>query len=141
MMSSINGWQTCFAFGAAIYFIWFFFSLFHKRVKKNLVTTDTKEDTLFSLDHFTFSFLISCNSNTSAETFCECRSTPGLISTSQLSIGFGLPPSLTQANVSSEFSLTGTKMLPASKRLESINKYGAFGRSAGKTFFFVLMTR
>lgn len=35
-----------------------------------------------------------------------------------------------QANVSSEFSLTGTKIFPASKRRESMSRYGGFGRSA-----------
>lgn len=91
--------------------------------------------TIYHFVFFTFSFLISCNSSTSDDTFCECRSTPGLISTSQLNIGFGLPPSLTQANVNSEFSLTGTNILPASKRLESINKYGGFGGSAEMASF------
>lgn len=57
---------------------------------------------------------------------------PGLISTSQLKIGFGFPPSLMQANVSSEFSLTGTKLFPASRRRESMSKYGGFGRSSNQ---------
>lgn len=89
--------------------------------------------TFFSFHRYFTSFFISCNSKTSADTFCEWRSTPGLINTSQLSIGFGLPPSLMQASVSSEFSLTGTKMFPASKRRESISRYGGFGRSVKKT--------
>lgn len=119
--------------------------------------------TSFCIYYTLTSFLVSCNSNTSADTFCECRSTPGLISTSQLewikqkctdfkhwqnfdehnynveygirsfsylSCGLGFPPSLMQANVSSEFSLTGTKIFPASKRRESMSRYGGFGRSA-----------
>uniref|UniRef100_A0A1A9ZPL3 Uncharacterized protein n=1 Tax=Glossina pallidipes TaxID=7398 RepID=A0A1A9ZPL3_GLOPL len=70
----------------------------------------------------TFSFLISSNSISSTETFCACLSTPGLSKTSQVRVGLGLPPSLTQAKFSSEFSLTGTNILPASKRLESMSK-------------------
>lgn len=79
--------------------------------------------------YFTLSFGTSCNSKTSVEIFCACLSTPGLSKTSQVNVGFGLPPSLTQAKLNSEFSLTGTKIFPASKRRESINRYGGFGRS------------
>uniref|UniRef100_A0A182J265 Uncharacterized protein n=1 Tax=Anopheles atroparvus TaxID=41427 RepID=A0A182J265_ANOAO len=61
-------------------------------------------------------------SSTSLEIFCACRSIPGLSRTSQVSDGFGLPPSLTQASVSSEFSFTGMNMLPASSRRESIKR-------------------
>lgn len=88
-------------------------------------------DSIFVVCFFT-SFLISCNSKTSADTFCECRSTPGDMSTSQANTGFGLPPSLMQANISSEFSLTGTKIFPASRRRESMSRYGGFGRSKKK---------
>lgn len=80
----------------------------------------------------TLSFWTSCNSKTSVEIFCACLSTPGLNRTSQVNVGFGLPPSLTQAKLNSEFSLTGTKIFPASKRRESINRYGGFGRSVKK---------
>lgn len=119
----------------------------------HLHTTQTHTDTSTILSYFVCvsvcewvcslcnvlftSFLISCNSKTSADTFCECRSTPGLINTSQLSCGFGLPPSLMQASVSSEFSLTGTKLFPASKRRESMSRYGGFGRSANFQMFYI----
>lgn len=53
----------------------------------------------------------------------------GLSNTSHDKTGFGLPPSLMHAKLSSEFSLTGTKIFPASSRRESINKYGGFGGS------------
>lgn len=79
----------------------------------------------------TFSPLISSSSSTSADTFWACRSTPGLRSTSQVSVGRGFPPSLTQARFSSEFSFTGTNKLLASRRRESISKYGGLGRSKG----------
>lgn len=77
----------------------------------------------------TFSPLISSSSSTSADTFWACRSTPGLSSTSQVRVGRGLPPSLTQARFSSEFSFTGTKRLLASRRRPSISRYGGLGRS------------
>lgn len=84
---------------------------------------------LFKKKKSTLSFGTSCNSKTSVEIFCACLSTPGLNKTSQVNVGFGFPPSLTHAKLNSEFSLTGTKIFPASKRRESINRYGGFGRS------------
>jgi hypothetical protein len=65
----------------------------------------------------------------SVDNFCACRSMPGLISISHVNTGLGLPPSLTHDKVSSEFSLTGTKIFPASRRRESMSKYGVFGGS------------